>query len=186
MLFLAFFAPLSIPLHQKLVLPRHIDCPARALTCERHNVRRFISGNVLSARRRSNVAEEFRWTCTDGKNGKNGHSSNTDSHPLPSEFALKVPQKDFSYDPKVRALPLNVIIRPLRRIRENDQAKVAWLMESIAQIGQQDPIDILEVEGKFYGFNGCHRFEACEKLQLPFIWCKVRKAPRSVLDMHMR
>jgi len=30
--------------------------------------------------------------------------------------------------------------------------------------GQQEPIDVLEVDGKYYGFSGCHRFEACQRL----------------------
>jgi len=37
-------------------------------------------------------------------------------------------------------------------------------MESIAAIGQQEPIDVLEVDGKYYGFLVCHRFEACQRL----------------------
>lgn len=65
-----------------------------------------------------------------------------------------------------------------------DQDKVQALMESIQEIGLKEPvslpirqqllsvplsslpisvlclqIDILEVDGKFYGFSGCHRFE---------------------------
>jgi len=24
--------------------------------------------------------------------------------------------------------------------------------------------DVLEVDGKYYGFSGCHRFEACQRL----------------------
>ncbi len=32
-------------------------------------------------------------------------------------------------------------------------------MQSIQGIGLQEPIDVLEVEGKIYGFSGCHRYE---------------------------
>jgi sulfiredoxin len=84
---------------------------------------------------------------------------------------------------KVQEIPLAQIRRPL--YRENDQAKVAALMESIREIGQQEPIDVLEVDGQYYGFSGCHRFEACQRLGQETILCRVRKAPRSVLRMHL-
>lgn len=32
-------------------------------------------------------------------------------------------------------------------------------MRSIEEVGLQEPIDVLEVEGQLYGFSGCHRFE---------------------------
>lgn len=83
----------------------------------------------------------------------------------------------------VQEIPLRQIHRPLPR--ENDQAKVAALMESIREIGQQEPIDVLEVDGKYYGFSGCHRYEACQRLGKETILARVRKAPRSVLRMHM-
>ena len=84
---------------------------------------------------------------------------------------------------KVQEIPLKHIRRPLPRL--NDPAKVAALMESIREIGQQEPIDVLEVDGEYYGFSGCHRFEACQRLGRETIRCKIRKAPRSVLRMHL-
>ncbi|WP_267904471.1 sulfiredoxin [Thermosynechococcus sichuanensis] len=84
---------------------------------------------------------------------------------------------------RVLDLPLNAIRRPL--IRQTDPAKVAALMASIAEIGQQEPIDVLEVEGQYYGFSGCHRYEACQRLGLPTIRARVRRAPRSVLHLHL-
>jgi sulfiredoxin len=84
---------------------------------------------------------------------------------------------------KVQEIPLSQIRRPL--YRENDAGKVAALMQSIQEIGQQEPIDVLEVDGQYYGFSGCHRFEACQRLGKETILCKVRKAPRSVLRMHL-
>lgn len=84
---------------------------------------------------------------------------------------------------KVREIPLNQIRRPLPR--QNDQKKVQALMESIAEIGQLEPIDVLEVDGNFYGFSGCHRFEACQRLGFDTILARVRKAPMSVLKMHL-
>ncbi len=84
---------------------------------------------------------------------------------------------------RVEAVPLDRIRRPF--YRQNDPAKVAALMESIGDIGQQEPIDVLEVEGQYYGFSGCHRFEACTRLGQETILCRVRRAPRSVLQKHL-
>ena len=84
---------------------------------------------------------------------------------------------------KVQNIPIQAIHRPL--YRQNDQEKVKALMKSIQQIGLQEPIDVLEVEGQYYGFSGCHRYEACQRLGLETIRCNVRRAPKSVLKMHL-
>lgn len=84
---------------------------------------------------------------------------------------------------RVEEIPLAKIHRPLPRV--NDPQKVEALMASIDEIGQQEPIDVLEVEGQYYGFSGCHRYEACQRLGQETILARVRKAPRSVLKMHL-
>ncbi|MBF2067941.1 MAG: ParB N-terminal domain-containing protein [Calothrix sp. C42_A2020_038] len=84
---------------------------------------------------------------------------------------------------RVQEIRLDEIRRPLPR--ENDPEKVKLLMASIAEIGQQEPIDVLEVDGQYYGFSGCHRYEACQRLGQDTILARVRKAPRSVLKMHI-
>jgi sulfiredoxin len=84
---------------------------------------------------------------------------------------------------RIEAIPIKDIQRPL--FRQNDQNKVEALMQSIQEIGLQEPIDVLEVDGKYYGFSGCHRYEACTRLGHETILCKVRRAPRSVLKMHL-
>ena len=84
---------------------------------------------------------------------------------------------------KVQEIPLNQIRRPLPR--ENDQQKVKALMESIQEIGQQEPIDVLEVEGQYYGFSGCHRYQAHQELGKETILCRVRKATEQTLKFHM-
>ncbi|MBW4647213.1 MAG: ParB N-terminal domain-containing protein [Kastovskya adunca ATA6-11-RM4] len=84
---------------------------------------------------------------------------------------------------EVREIPLNQIRRPLPRA--NDPKKVAALMESIQEEGLREPIDVLEVEGQYYGFSGCHRYEAHQRLGKETISCRVRKAPRSVLQRHL-
>lgn len=58
-------------------------------------------------------------------------------------------------------------------------------MASIAEIGLQEPIDVLEVEGEFYGFSGCRRYKACLCLGHDSIRCRVRRAPRSVFKLHL-
>ena len=84
---------------------------------------------------------------------------------------------------QIREIPLTQIRRPLPRT--NDPEKVKNLMQSIAAIGLLEPIDVLEVDGQIYGFSGCHRFEACQRLGHQTIKCKVRRAPKSVLRMHL-
>jgi sulfiredoxin len=84
---------------------------------------------------------------------------------------------------RIEDIPLNQIRRPL--LRQNDPAKVIALMQSIQEIGQQEPIDVLEVDGQYYGFSGCHRYEACTRLRHETIRCRVRKAPRSILQKHL-
>ncbi|KAK4487998.1 hypothetical protein RD792_003737 [Penstemon davidsonii] len=59
-----------------------------------------------------------------------------------------VPQ---SGGPVILELPLDKIRRPLMRTRSNDSEKVKELMESINEIGLQVPIDVLEVDGEYYG-----------------------------------
>jgi uncharacterized ParB-like nuclease family protein len=84
---------------------------------------------------------------------------------------------------EIREIPLAQIRRPLPR--GNDQNKVAALMESIEKEGLREPIDVLEVDGQYYGFSGCHRFEAHQRLGKETIKCRVRRAPRSVLQRHL-
>lgn len=88
-------------------------------------------------------------------------------------------------DRQVVDLPIGAIRRPLGRTRGNDQEKVEALMKSIQEIGLQEPIDVLLVDGVYYGFSGCHRFEAHQRLGAETIRCRVRKANREVLKMHM-
>lgn len=84
---------------------------------------------------------------------------------------------------QIKEIPLHQIRRPL--YRQNDSEKVKKLMTSIAEIGLQEPIDVLEVDGEYYGFSGCHRYEACCKLGHDTIRARVRRAPKSVLKMHL-
>jgi len=84
---------------------------------------------------------------------------------------------------RIEDIPIRQIRRPL--YRQNDPQKVKALMDSIQEIGLQEPIEVLEVEGRYYGFSGCHRYEACSRLGHETIRCRVRQAPVSVLKMHL-
>jgi sulfiredoxin len=80
-------------------------------------------------------------------------------------------------------LPLAAIRRPLQRVL--GEAKVAGLIESIAAEGQREPIDVLEVDGVPWGFNGCHRVAVHERLGRTTIRARVRRANREVLRMNL-
>ncbi|MEN9216997.1 MAG: sulfiredoxin [Gloeomargarita sp. HHBFW_bins_162] len=84
---------------------------------------------------------------------------------------------------QIMELPLAQIRRPLPR--RTDPVKVQQLMVSIAAIGQQEPIEVLEVDGRYYGFSGCHRYEAMQRLGCPTIRCRVRRATPDVLRLHL-
>lgn len=88
--------------------------------------------------------------------------------------------------PVILELPLDKIRRPLMRTRSNDPNKVQQLMDSISEIGLQVPIDVLEVDGVYYGFSGCHRYEAHQRLGLPTIRCKIRRGTKETLRHHLR
>ncbi|KAK9156252.1 hypothetical protein Sjap_003732 [Stephania japonica] len=88
--------------------------------------------------------------------------------------------------PLILELPLEKIRRPLMRTRSNDPEKVKDLMDSISQIGLQVPIDVLEVDGAYYGFSGCHRYKAHQRLGLPTIRCKIRRGTKETLRHHLR
>ncbi|CAA2964735.1 sulfiredoxin, chloroplastic mitochondrial [Olea europaea subsp. europaea] len=91
-----------------------------------------------------------------------------------------------SKGPVILELPLDRIRRPLMRTRANDPQKVKELMDSISEIGLQVPIDVLEVDGEYYGFSGCHRYEAHQQLGLSTICCKVRRGTKETLRHHLR
>jgi sulfiredoxin len=84
---------------------------------------------------------------------------------------------------QIISLPLSSIRRPLPR--QTDPEKVKDLMESIAREGLREPIEVLEVDGTYYGFSGCHRFEAHQRLGKETILCRVRCAPQAVLAKHL-
>ena len=86
---------------------------------------------------------------------------------------------------EIREVKMTDIRRPLYMVRSLDMEKVDYLTKSIDEEGLREPIDLLEVDGKLYGFNGCHRFEAHLNLNKETITAKVRKATASTLKAHM-
>lgn len=88
-----------------------------------------------------------------------------------------------SQNMRILDIPIKTIRRPLHH--ETDSQKIKALMQSISEIGLQEPIEVLEVDGEYYGFSGCHRYEACSRLGHETIRCNVRRAPKSVLRMHL-
>jgi len=84
---------------------------------------------------------------------------------------------------EIKNIPLSQIRRPLPR--QTDPEKVNQLMQSIAEEGLREPIDVLEVDGNYYAFSGCHRFAAHQRLGKETILCLVRRAPKSVLAKHI-
>ena len=66
-----------------------------------------------------------------------------------------------------------------------DESKVDYLMQSIADVGLQEPIDLLEIDGKLYGFNGCHRYTAHKRLGLTHIEANVRQVDRATFKLHL-
>ena len=83
----------------------------------------------------------------------------------------------------IEDVPIDQIRRPLYSV--NDAEKVRSLMRSIQSVGLQEPIDLLKVDGQYYGFSGCHRYEACKRLGHATIKARIRNAPRSVLEKHL-
>ena len=75
---------------------------------------------------------------------------------------------------RVDTVALASVRRPLQRFLDED--KVESLMASIRQEGLHEPIDLLEVDGQLWGFNGCHRVAAHERLGLPTIRARIRQA----------
>ena len=84
---------------------------------------------------------------------------------------------------KQRTVKLSDINRPHRSVL--DETKVSHLMESIQAIGLQEPVDLLEFNGQLYGFNGCHRTTAHQRLGLETIQANVRQVNRATFRLHL-
>ena len=85
---------------------------------------------------------------------------------------------------RVDMVPLASVRRPLQRFL--DDQKVEDLMASIREEGLQEPIELLEVNGQLWGFNGCHRVAAHERLGMSTIRARIRQATARDLNLHLR
>ncbi|KAF5188654.1 Sulfiredoxin [Thalictrum thalictroides] len=56
----------------------------------------------------------------------------------------------------------------------------------VVMMEMRQNIDVLEVDGVYYGFSGCHRYEAHQRLGLPNIRCKIRRGTKETLRHHLR
>ncbi len=81
------------------------------------------------------------------------------------------------------AVPIEAINRPHESVI--DEGKVQDLMQSINEIGLQEPIDLIEFEGRFYGFNGCHRYTAHKRLGRTTIEANIRQVDRATFRLHL-
>ena len=81
------------------------------------------------------------------------------------------------------AVPIESINRPHESVIDED--KVAELMRSISEIGLQEPVDLIEFEGRYYGFNGCHRYTAHILLGLATIEANIRQVDRATFRLHL-
>ena len=81
------------------------------------------------------------------------------------------------------AVPIEAINRPHESVL--DEGKVEDLMQSINEIGLQEPIDLIEFEGRFYGFNGCHRYTAHKRLGRTTIEANIRQVDRATFRLHL-
>ncbi|XP_062228214.1 sulfiredoxin, chloroplastic/mitochondrial-like isoform X2 [Phragmites australis] len=156
-----------------------------------------MASGILLHRRAVPNASFLRGTgrIADAGRSKNHGFSASSSNAVPS-----LTSDSEKKGPVIMEIPLDKIRRPLMRTRANDPAKVQELMDSIRVIGLQVPvgiyiiliyffniqIDVLEVDGVYYGFSGCHRYEAHQRLGLPTIRCKVRRGTKETLRHHMR
>ena len=80
-------------------------------------------------------------------------------------------------------VPIESINRPHESVIDED--KVAELMSSISEIGLQEPVDLIEFEGRYYGFNGCHRYTAHMRLGLATIEANIRQVDRATFRLHL-
>ena len=80
-------------------------------------------------------------------------------------------------------VPIEAINRPHESLI--DEGKVVDLMKSISEIGLLEPVDLIEFEGKLYGFNGCHRYTAHKRLGWTTIKANIRHVDRATFRLHL-
>lgn len=80
-------------------------------------------------------------------------------------------------------VPIEAINRPHESLI--DEGKVVDLMKSISEIGLLEPVELIEFEGKLYGFNGCHRYTAHKRLGWTTIQANICHVDRATFRLHL-
>ncbi|KAK9458033.1 ParB/Sulfiredoxin [Dipodascopsis uninucleata] len=95
---------------------------------------------------------------------------------------------------RIEFLPLSVIRRPIVPVL--DEEKISKMIETLKSMSDPDaiddglpPIDVLRIKknGKewYFGFGGCHRFQAYERTGKKMVKCKIVPITESMLKMYV-
>ena len=81
-----------------------------------------------------------------------------------------------------RLVKIKDIIRPINCAVDEDV--LDYIMNSIVQEGIREPIDLVEYDGRLYGFNGCHRCTAADRLGYTEIPARVKQIDQQTFNSH--
>jgi uncharacterized ParB-like nuclease family protein len=81
-----------------------------------------------------------------------------------------------------RVVRIKDIIRPISCAVDEDV--LDYIMNSIVQEGIREPIDLVEYDGRLYGFNGCHRCTAADRLGYTEIPARVKQIDQQTFNSH--
>ena len=81
-----------------------------------------------------------------------------------------------------KVVQIKDIIRPISCAVDEDM--LDYMMNSIVQEGIREPIDLVEYDGRLYGFNGCHRCTAAYRLGYTEIPARVTEIDQTTFNSH--